>query len=82
MTLAVTGEGLAFAGLAFDPAGTARKILVVTILVALGVLIFQVFVSLVLSVFSARAGVRTANLNGQPTVDPSAQAAQPSHEAT
>lgn len=72
MLLASAGEAVAFAGLAFDPAGTMKTISAVTILVALGVLIFQVFLSLVLSVFSVRAGVSAATANGQP---PSADSA-------
>jgi hypothetical protein len=74
LLLAVVGEGLAFAGLAFDPAGTVKTIFVVIMLITLGVLIFQVFLSLVLSVFSMRASISTAANHGQLTADTSAQA--------
>lgn len=74
--LAVVGEGLAFAGLAFDPAGTVKTLFVVIMLVALGILIFQVFLSLVLSVFSMRASISAAAKDGQLTAAPAAQASR------
>ncbi|MEV5630299.1 hypothetical protein [Micromonospora tulbaghiae] len=53
--LAITAEGLAFVGLAFDVPGKARTAFVVVLLAALGVLLFQVLLSLVMAAFSVLA---------------------------